>query len=146
MILEFQVVQRDEARASFQEYRGLIQEVLDKTDSKFLPEDVFTEISQHMAFLYRIVDSETGALFGITIVRLDVEKHTDRRIVLAYIQNVDFWDDAEVSGQIISFYDDLARKVGAKHVQFVTPRIGWTKKKMGCKLVACIFEREVPNG
>ena len=146
MRLEFQIVPREEVRADFPAFRPYLAEIREKTKARWVPEDIFGEISNNTAFLFRIVEEESGKEIGITVARLDVERHSGTKIMLAYLANVDFWDDSEKPNQFVQFYDDIAKKAGCDVIQFVSPRAGWAKKKTGCKLVACVFEREVPRG
>jgi hypothetical protein len=119
-----------------------LNEVRRKTNASWIVEDIYSQIHNRQAFcfvLYR--DSD---LHGITIVRQDRDQFSGDLFCLSYASWFDDFD-APTAEQVVRFYDDIARNMGVKRIEFCSPRIGWKGKQHGCKLKTVIWERVV-NG
>lgn len=122
----FALVPADRVTLVWAGLRPCFEIVRRKTNSPWLPEDVYTEIrearaSLHLAFI-------EGALKGLFVLSAMNDRYTNERILVIWVA---FSSDPRIIDPCMEEIDKVARAAGIRRIISQSPRKGWIRRLRG---------------
>jgi len=109
-----------------------IESILDKTEEPFIPEDVYASVKTGASHLY-LVDN------GFVVLQNIKESYTNEPVLFVWLAYNT--GDEDITDDVLTELQKVAKSIGAKAVQWISPR-RWTRK-VGATLKSYNYELKV---
>lgn len=120
-----------------------LKTVIRKTQSRFIPADIYASVLAKGLFLYWIVDESYTV--GFTVVSEAAEYNGNKSLYLDHTYIDPKYMRNGLLEELDLAFEDLAVKCDCKSLEFNSPRMGWGRrlKRMGWTPYTVVYKRDL---